>query len=225
MSLQSLQKQAQTFECTPEMWTGSADSEGFVAADTAGPILNWKTSTAALAIWRRALPVGIIHAIDHLPLNTVEGWRLTTDVEVLQAGVRKAMSSCGIEHEELRRYFASDMCRLARVFVAGTGVQQLEVRFEVVKNDACSKFHTDNYPERLAVTYTGPGTVAVPSDYAEDALQEQQAYSGPILEIPRIWAALFAGKREDRAGLVHRSPRIAGTGQSRLFFCMNAARS
>lgn len=225
MSLQTFQNHTQAAKGAPETRIGRTDTEGFVVADTASSLLNWETTTAALAMWRRTPLTDVVRAIDRLPLNTIESWRLSTDSNALEADVRKALSSCGLKHEGLQRYFASDMFQLGRVFVAGTGHQKFEVRFEVVKGDACRRFHTDGYPERLAVTYRGPGTVAVPRGYAKNALQEQQDYDGPILEVPRFWAALFAGETNDRAGLVHRSPRIAGTGKARLFFCVNAAKN
>lgn len=225
MSLQSLEKQTRVVDGALESWQDSAIAEDVAVADTPTPLLDWRTSEAALAIWRRMLPIDMQHLIDRQPLDAIEGWRLTTNAEALEPQIRQALSSCGLEHEPLRHYFAHDMTRLGKIFAAGTGAQDLEVRFEVVKGDACRRFHTDSYPERLAVTYVGPGTVVVPRCHSEQALTEQVDYSGPVLEIPAFWVSLFAGEQPGRTGLVHRSPRISGTGAVRLFFCVNAARN
>ena len=104
------------------------------------------------------------------------------------------------------------------------GTSHIEARLEIVRDDACRRFHVDSYPARLAVTYVGPGTVWAPRCRGAQALIEQDDYTGPTLEIPAFSVGLFAGEHEGRIGLVHRSPRIAGTGRMRLFFCVNAAR-
>ena len=225
MSLQSLEKQTHAVDRALEPWKGGAATEGFAVADTAAPLLDWRASAAALAIWRRMPPADIGLAIERQPLDAIQGWRLTTNAGALETHVREALSACGLEQEGLRRHFATDMTHLGRVFATATGAKDLEVRFEVVKGDACRRFHTDSYPERLAVTYVGPGTVVVPRCHSERALAEQDDYSGPVLEIPAFWVSLFAGEQPGRVGLVHRSPRITGTGAVRLFFCVNAARN
>lgn len=225
MSVQTFSAPSQAIDSQPELWSRSAGSDEVAVSSSADALLAWQISSAALALWKRMPPIDIAQAIAHLPLASFKGWHLTTHAEVLEGDIRTAMSSCGVEHDDVRRYLTSDMIQLAGMFVAATGHQRLEVRFDIVKDNACRRFHTDSYPERLAVTYRGPGTVTVPSAHAEDALKDQEDYSGPILEIPQFWAALFAGKRNDRAGIVHRSPQIAGTRQTRLFFCVNAVRS
>jgi len=113
---------------------------------------------------------------------------------------------------------------LTRIFATSTGTNLIEARLDIIRDDACRRFHVDTYPARLAVTYVGPGTVWVPRCHGEQALAGQEGYSGPALEIPTFYVGLFAGDHAGHIGLVHRSPRIVGTGRVRLFFCVNAAR-
>lgn len=196
---------------------------GLSIADTAAPLLDWKTSSASLAIWRRELPSDIDETLATLPVDEMTDWRLDLNVEAMSPAIVEALSRCGIEDDHLRGYLAADMTLLTRIFARGTGLRKLEARLDIVRNDACRRFHKDNYPERLAVTYLGPGTVAVPRCLGQQALAEQDEYAGPAIKVPPFWASLFAGGKAGREGIVHRSPRISGTGKTRLFFCVNAS--
>lgn len=224
MTLETVQSVAPARSDRPETQIAGAVRQPFVIADTDEALLNWNKSSTALAMWTRTPPKAIATAIDELQLDTIEGWHLTTQGKDIAQNIQNAMKTYTHLGDALQSFLTADMIRLGQLFVSSTHHKNLEVRFDVVKDNACRKFHTDRYPERLAVTYRGPGTVAVPSDHADEALRDQQDYDGPLLEIPRFCAALFAGKRDDRAGLVHRSPQISGTGQARLFFCINAAK-
>lgn len=204
---------------------GDTGLPGIDLDDTAAPLTDWSTSSASLAIWRREPPVDIREAIQRLPLERIKGWRRNFDAADARPRIYEAISECGITDERLTRFLSADMTLLALIFATGTATRRVEMRLEIVRNDACRKFHIDSYTERLAVTYRGPGTVAVPRCHGERALAEQNDYSGPVLEIPAFWVSLFAGEMPGRIGLVHRSPRVAGTGKARLFFCVNAARN
>ncbi|MEQ8824012.1 MAG: DUF1826 domain-containing protein [Filomicrobium sp.] len=206
-----------SIDATASAWPGLS------IADTAAPLLDWKTSSASLAIWRRELPPDIDEALAKLPVDEMTDWRLDLNVEAMSPAIVKALSDCGIEDDNLRGYLAADMTLLTRVFARGTGKRKLEARLDIVRNDACRRFHKDNYPERLAVTYLGSGTVAVPRCHGQKALAEQEKYAGPAIKVPPFWASLFAGEKAGREGIVHRSPRISGTGKTRLFFCVNAS--
>lgn len=141
-----------------------------------------------------------------------------------QAMISDAMAESGAYKQALERFPAADMALLIRIFATSTGTSRVEARLEIVREDACRCFHVDSYPARLAVTYVGPGTIWVPSSHRKKALIEQDDYAGTAIEIPTYSAGMFAGDAAGREGLVHRSPRIAGTGRMRLFFCVNAAR-
>ncbi|MCH9809130.1 MAG: DUF1826 domain-containing protein [Alphaproteobacteria bacterium] len=208
---------------TTETAAWSAGPDGLAVTDSPVSLMDWERSARSAAIWRRSPPDDMVSALEGLPINMVTGWRLTGQVDELEEPIRAALSTCGIANEALQRDLTTDMTSLGRILAVGTQATRLELRFDVVKDDACRKFHTDAFPERLAVTYLGPGTVMVPNDFGAQALAEQEEYTGPELEIPQFWVSLFAGRRSDRSGLIHRSPQISGTKQSRLFFCANVA--
>ena len=77
-------------------------------------------------------------------------------------------------------------------------------------------------PLRLICNYRGPATQWVPPEAREVALAALRDYAGPLRELPRFAAALSKGAlAPGQVGVVHRSPPIAGTGQTRLFLCLN----
>ena len=98
---------------------------------------------------------------------------------------------------------------------------ELELRLETVTGDACWKFHRDMVGWRLLTTYAGPATEYVPARCADIALRQQQAYRGPLERMRPFDVALFHGVRgAGNDAVVHRSPPIAGSGRTRLLFCI-----
>jgi hypothetical protein len=75
---------------------------------------------------------------------------------------------------------------------------------------------------RLLTTYRGPTTEWVRHAYAEQAIHEQREFEGPLEQLGDNDVAIFKGScaSPDR-GIVHRSPLITGTGQTRLLLCLN----
>src|SRR5690606_36891561 len=106
-------------------------------------------------------------------------------------------------------------------FAFVSGRRHVDIRLETVTTDACRKFHYDEVPLRLVVTYRGPGTQFVPDGHYEEAVTRQTGYDGPMHDLPRFTAAIFKGSQAERGGVLHRSPPIAGTGETRLLLCLN----
>ncbi len=132
-----------------------------------------------------------------------------------------------------RRFLAQDIESLARVFGAAMGRRHLHAQLEVLDDDRCRKFHTDNVTVRLLCTYVGPGTQWVPNEDAvrgnlgrtyvdletanrsvlrvADAVRE--CASGDVLLMK---GEAFPGNRG--FGVVHRSPPITTRSLRRLVF-------
>lgn len=199
------------------------NGSGIAEGDTAAIFNDWATTATSLAMWRRHPPADLKEHLAGVQLDKLAGWRCKFDVKEAATVIAEAMPASGFCNPTLEGRLGADITLLTRIFANSTGTSHIEARLEVVRDDACRRFHVDSYPERLLVTYIGAGTVWVPRCYGRQAIAEQENYSGPTLEIPAFSVGLFAGEKNGRAGLVHRSPRIAGTGRMRLFFCVNAA--
>ena len=98
----------------------------------------------------------------------------------------------------------------------------VDVRLERISHDSCWKFHRDCVEARLLTTYCGSATEWVQPIHAEQALREQKSYNGPLERLRVHDVAIFKGNRAGpNSGIVHRSPPIVGTGQTRLLLCLN----
>ena len=87
----------------------------------------------------------------------------------------------------------------------------MKLRLEVVETDACRKFHADNVSARLLMPLVGPGTqwVHTGDDDIVQALQPGEV-------------GLFKGwKWTEAPRILHRSPPVAATGETRLLFALS----
>lgn len=137
--------------------------------------------------------------------------------------IEAALSETNLCDDELTGALANDIEALVSRFERSTEAQSIEVRLEAVNDDACRFFHADLMRARLVTTYIGPGTGWIPNSHGDEAVRLQDAYVGPITEIPRFSVGIFPGSLSSGGGLVHRSPRLSGTGRFRLFLCLNEA--
>ncbi len=181
----------------------------------------WQQPDCQLALWNRSLAPQLVRELDRARLEDFPSLRFTARSDEIGRELGSGLVRFSLGRTELGTALAHDMAYLVSLFVHATGSPDVEVRLECVSDDACRKFHTDSTLARLVTTYVGPGTVWVPPEHAEEALRLQQDYAGPLYEMPRFAVGVFGGGQAAGGGLVHRSPRIAGTGTFRLFFCVN----
>lgn len=201
------------------------DDASVAYGDTPAVFDDWSTTATSIAVWSREPPFDIAQHLAKMQLSLLTGWRRSFGVAEAGTAIAEAMANSGFNNEALENFLAADMALLTRVFSTSTGIERVEARLDIIRHNACRRFHVDSYPARLAVTYVGPGTVWVPRCRSEQALAEQEDYTGPAIEFPAFSVGLFAGAMNGRTGLVHRSPKIEGTGRARLFLCVNAARN
>jgi hypothetical protein len=114
-----------------------------------------------------------------------------------------------------------DMLRLARAFAAVWPGQRLLLRLQEIHDDGCCRWHQDHMPLRLICTYAGKGTQWLPEPWGRRALQAPDLEYAAAQTLPTGAAALlrgcgFPGAAHQEEGVVHRSPRLAGSGGRRL---------
>ncbi|WP_421999324.1 DUF1826 domain-containing protein [Reyranella sp.] len=175
-----------------------------------------------LAIWHRPSTKALARWLDALPVDRLPEGRFVGPAACVPARVSTLCDLVEIEDGPERRDFVAEVARFARAFASVTRHPDVDLRLEAVEHDSCWRFHRDNVGYRLNATFRGPGTQWLPSDYAERALRSQRRYRGPLNELPRFSAGLFKGvKRAGGKAIVHRSPPVARSGQTRLFLCLN----
>ena len=107
--------------------------------------------------------------------------------------------------------WVSDMSEICQIFC--DTLNSKSVSFCLGTERGCSRYHIDNVPMRLLVTYMGQGTEWLPNDIAnrvafEEGLPNEKIVkdSSKIKSIKTFNVAIFRG---GAAGLLHRTPDSA----------------
>jgi hypothetical protein len=169
----------------------------------------------AAAIWTRAPDPAFAAWIDGLPPERLPELRAALPAARAADAVLAACESAGDPAGPERDQLAGDVAALAAIFARLSGGAMLRLRLDVVSTDRCRRFHVDNVRLRLLCKYRGAGT--------EYGVAGCGATPDRIARLPRGGAAVFRGLRwpGERTGLVHRSPPIAGTGETRLLLAID----
>lgn len=174
------------------------------------------------ALWERPQTHALVRDLAALPPPLLPCGRVLVSVVDAPACLRTLMRPLLGTREATGDALLADMVGLVRQFAELTGENLIDIRVDRLQHDACWKFHRDHVRLRLLTTYRGPATQVVPPEAADAALRQQRAYHGPVQELPPGSVALFKGTRmAPEAGIVHRSPPVAGTGVTRLLLCLN----
>jgi hypothetical protein len=170
---------------------------------------------------------------------------IDTIVDATRPGFGQAVVPSSVD-SDIRAALADDVERLVALVYRLSGVRHLRVKLHRCDGDECRQFHVDHVPLRVITTYAGPGT-----DWLEDGAARREHLGGKGLprhrsvddvnnaivadwtrvhRLPRFAVALFRGAvahgaGAPMAGIIHRSPPIAGTGIKRLRLVIDPADS
>ena len=108
------------------------------------------------------------------------------------------------------------MSALAQIFANIMQVAYLRLRLQVVSSNACHKFHIDSLKARLICTYRGTGTQYGTSENGTNPYEISDLPTGSVMIMRgTLWP------ENPMTGLLHRSPPIEGTGQTRLVLVLD----
>ena len=165
----------------------------------------------AAAIWRRQTPPSIQSWLDgHVPEILPRG-RVAVPTHMVGPAVRHFCDMSGLPDGAERDWFQSDITSLADMFSNLMSVRVLRLRLDVITHNACRKFHVDAITARLICTYRGTGTQYGVSTNGTDPNR--------VFTVPTGAPIVLRGSRwleQPPTGLLHRSPPIEGTGETRL---------
>ncbi len=162
------------------------------------------------------------------PLPSFQSWIDSVDPEHLPRArvvlrpdaVRRALSeivraSTPPDCEE-RAILVDDISALADIFADVMHAPYLRLRLDVVTSNMCRKFHIDAVRARLICTYRGTGTqYGISTDGAEPRRVFTVPTGSPIVLRGTLWP------EKPKSGLLHRSPPIEGTGETRLMLVLD----
>ena len=130
----------------------------------------------------------------------------------------KNIISDNLKADALYKNWISDMAEVCKIFC---DLEKIDaVSFWLGTKRGCRRYHIDNVPKRLLVTYAGKGTEWIPNDAADRIAFESGEPNDKIIKdrsslrhIGQWDVAVFRGMPH---GILHRTPDDALNGQSIL---------
>jgi len=172
----------------------------------------------AAAIWRRSRDPDFAAWIDALPPERLPRLRTLTTPDHVARVVHAACDSAGTPEGPHRDRLASDAAALALILSQVAGQPLIEIRLEVVDTDKCRKFHVDQVRCRMLCAYRGAGTeygAAQPGGEGSPDAVSRLATGQAMLLRGAHWPG------PEFPGVLHRSPPVAGTGETRLLLVVD----
>ncbi len=170
----------------------------------------------AAALWTRATLPSFQNWLDALdPLNLPTA-RIILRPSRVEIALTQICASVGTPAGEHRDRLIEDISAQAQIFADLVAASYLRLRLDAVTTNACSKFHMDALTARLICTYRGRTT------------QLGQAARGEmptdIYDVPQSSPLVLRASKWPTAGatnLLHRSPPIEGSGETRLVLVLD----
>ena len=174
-----------------------------------------KQPGVAAAIWQRDPSPEFVDWIAAVPPENLPQVRSLVAVSALEGCIHAACNLAGTPSGPQRDVLASDIAALGFLMGEVMETSLLHVRVTAVSTNACRSFHVDNMSTRLICTYRGTGTqLAQPGEEASP------------MTVSTASAVLLRGSRwpgTEKTCLLHRSPPIEGTGETRLVVVLDPA--
>lgn len=189
---------------------------GVAVADDPASLSVLAKPGCAAAIWRRQIPSGVQKWLDKLNPDNLPKGRIVLHPDAVHQAVGHLCEMAGTPQGVERDWLQNDIADLSNRFAKLMSARFIRLRIDVVTNNACSKFHIDAVRARLVCTYRGSGTQYGISTSGEGPHRVFQVATGsPILLRGTLWP------ETPPSGLLHRSPPISGTGETRLVMVLD----
>jgi len=189
---------------------------GVTVANTPDDLARLNDPGCAAVIWPRAFPHGFQFWIDAVDPKHLPNGRIVLRREAVPDAM---INLCDLAHMPMsaeRIHLVNDVANLADAFADLMQSSYLRLRLQVVTTNACRKFHLDALTARLICTYRGTGT--------QYGLSQDRADPLEIFTAPTGAAVLLRGTlwpESPRTGLLHRSPPIEGSHETRLVLVLD----
>ncbi|AGA91241.1 Protein of unknown function (DUF1826) [Thioflavicoccus mobilis 8321] len=182
-----------------------------------------------LTLWRRTPLEAVAREVARLQAADLPDIRCRTSPPTFDADMGALLTGQGLDPKIFGAWRA-DLRRLADLFFAFCAGREVTTRLETTDVDGCPRFHVDRTHLRLLCTYRGPGTEWLTDAQVDRDAQASGASNTHIIRfgepsrLEPFWVGILKGDAypgNAGRGLVHRSPPIAGSGQTRVLFCLD----
>ena len=192
-----------------------AESGAIGIAQTSDGLSAIHAPGCAAAIWRRPLP-DFQPWIERLDPARLPKARVILRPEAVRNAVLEICDASGTPADPERNGLVTDITELATTFADMMRAKWLRLRLDVVTTNACRRFHIDAVTARLVCTYRGTGTqYGVSADRSEPSHISTVPTGAPIVLRGTLWP------EHPKSDLLHRSPPIEGTGETRLVLVLD----
>ena len=189
---------------------------GVFLTSTPKGLASIKDSGCSAAIWKREPSVKFQNWIDGLDPVELPRVRVMLRAEMVREAMTDLSNAYALPDCDERTMLIDDIAALAAMFSSIMDSRYLRLRLDVIETNACRKFHIDAVTARLICTYRGRAT-----QYGNDAIGGQpRAFhdvptGSPMILRGTSWRSI------SEPGLLHRSPPIEGTGETRLVLVLD----
>ena len=162
-------------------------------------------------IWDREPLVPFQTWIDELEVNQLPVARTIVQPSMLRDVVKACCDNSKMPITLDRTRLIDDIAALGNIFSNIMNAPLIGLRLDCVTSNACRIFHVDAMKARLICTYRGTGTQYGNSLNGGDPKQ--------IFTVPTGSPMILRGshwERQNNQGLLHRSPPIEGSGETRF---------
>lgn len=196
--------------------------------DVLGRILDRDVN---LSLWQRPVQQAVVRELSFLEASSLPDLRCWTTPDSFDEDLCGLLRERDLDPKAFRDW-RTDLGRVAAAFFAISDRSGATLRLETTDGDGCRRFHVDHTHLRLLCTYRGAGT-----EWLSDSQVNRSAlanfepndcilrHGAPSVFEP-FWVGILKGEASPGNlghGLVHRSPRIAGSGLIRVLFCLDCA--
>ncbi|WP_170551059.1 DUF1826 domain-containing protein [Ruegeria atlantica] len=189
---------------------------GVSFADDPAALRTFAQPNCAALIWRRRTPPDMQSWLNQLDPKVLPSGRVILPPSAVKTTVEQLCDISGMPYGTERAWLQDDIASLADIFCELMNANFLRLRLDVVTTNACRKLHTDAVTARLVCTYRGTGTqYGTSTDGKDPALVFTVQTGAPILLRGTLWP------ERPSSGVVHRSPPIEGTSESRLVLVLD----
>jgi hypothetical protein len=207
----------------------SADGSPHLFGEAPQVLLGIAEPGVNLALWRRSSLPAVSRELLSLRACDLPDVRCTTTQATFDDDVDKLLRQHELNPADFGCWLG-DLCRLAKYFFAVSAGWEVTLRLLTTADDDCRRFHFDRTRLRLLCTYRGPGTEWLTDAQVDRDAQRNGAANHRIVRFGEperfepFWAGILKGDAypgNAGGGLMHRSPQIAGSGQTRVLFCLD----
>lgn len=187
-----------------------------LSADTPLGLSAIHKSDCAAAIWQRE-PLPSFQAwIDSLAPAELPKTRVTLQPSHVRDATSHVCELCGTPDCQERARLIDDVAALSDIFARLMGAPYVQLRLDVVTTSYCRKFHVDAVTARLICTYRGTGTqYTIGADGTNPQHVLTAPTGSPILMRGTLWPEI------PQSRVLHRSPPIEGSGETRLVLILD----